>query len=56
LTGWPQDPYPAGETCWWVIEVPPTRRVTVHFRNINVRYQISPPACTGDAIRAYNGR
>jgi len=56
LSGYPQDPYPAGQTCIWVIEVPPTRRVKIHFRNINVRYNAAANSCVGDAIYAYNGR
>ena len=54
--GYPNDPYPAGVSCIFIIEVPPNRQVRAHFRNLNIRYQISPPACLGDALRAYNGR
>ena len=38
-----------------MIEVPPTRRVKIHFDQINIRWNPAAGTCSGDSIWAYNG-
>ena len=48
--------YPAGMDCIWTIEVPPTRRVKIHFDQINILWNPDAGSCRGiDGIYAYNG-
>ena len=47
--------YDQGLNCVWVIEVPPTRKIKIHFDQINIRWNPTAGTCSGDAVRAYNG-
>ena len=39
----------------WVITVPTTRRIKIHFDEINIRWNQADNVCVGDAVYAYNG-
>ena len=38
-----------------MITVPTTRRIKIHFDEINIRWNQADNVCVGDAVYAYNG-